>query len=152
LRLADCEAQFGKSASSVKRSIAEINTFLPEDRRIRIDDNQAVWKLSYTEYIRFIQSLTMDDYYSTQGERVTMMFTYSFFNLYLNMAGLYESLHISMTTKKEGQQGAVGLLEGTGAGNQNHPQEGHRDRREGRTVSDVDQHHISKVCGGGGEL
>lgn len=101
LRLADCEAQFGKSASSVKRSIAEINTFLPEDRRIRIDDNQAVWKLSYTEYICFIQSLTMDDYYSTQGERVTMMFTYSFFNLYLNMAGLYESLHISMTTKKK---------------------------------------------------
>lgn len=101
LKLEDCESLFGKSASSVKRSIAEINAFLPEEQYIRIDDNQAVCHLSYMEYIRFIQSLTLDDYYSSQKERVTIMVIYSFFNFQLNTARLYESLHISMTTKKK---------------------------------------------------
>ncbi len=80
---------------------AAINEYLPPEKQILLTNNQAVFQMTYKEYLHFIKSLTLDDYYPSQTERLDIMAVYAFFNLTLNMSYLYETLHFSSTTKKK---------------------------------------------------
>lgn len=101
LSLEKCSNLSGRSISSIKRSIASINEYLAPIHQIMLNNNQAVFQMSYKEYLQFIQSLTLDDYYPSQTERLDIMSVYAFFNLTLHMTHLYETLHFSSTTKKK---------------------------------------------------
>lgn len=48
-----CAQKLKRSVSSVKRSIACINEFLPESRQILIANNRAVFQMNYREYLDF---------------------------------------------------------------------------------------------------
>lgn len=80
---------------------AAVNEYLPPEKQILLTNNQAVFQMTYKEYLHFIKSLTLDDYYPSQTERLDIMAVYAFFNLTLNMSYLYETLHFSSTTKKK---------------------------------------------------
>ena len=101
LSLEKCSRLSGKSIASVKRSIAAVNEYLAPAQQILISNNQAVFQMTYPEYLAFIQSLTLEDYVPSQNERLDIMVIYAFFNPALNMSHLYETLHFSPSTKKK---------------------------------------------------
>ena len=100
ITLADCARSLGRSVSSIKRSISAVNEYLPPNKVILIENNCAVFQMSYQAYMDFIQSLSLDDYVPSQDERLDIMAVYGFLNPAINLSRLYESLHISMSTKK----------------------------------------------------
>lgn len=100
VELERCCAYQNKSLSSVKRSFAAVNEYLTPDRQIRLEDNHAVFQMSYAEYLDFLQALTLQDYQPSQEERVFTMAVYLFFNGVLNKTHLYETLRFSLSTKK----------------------------------------------------
>ena len=101
LSLEKCSRLSGKSIASVKRSIAAVNEYLAPAQQILISNNQAIFQMTYPEYLAFIQSLTPEDYVPSQNERLDIMVIYAFFNPALNMSHLYETLHFSPSTKKK---------------------------------------------------
>lgn len=101
LSLEKCSQLTKRSASAIKRSIGAVNEYLPPDKQILLTNNQAVFQMTYKEYLQFIKTLTLDDYYPSLTERLDIMAVYAFFNLTLNMTYLYETLHFSSTTKKK---------------------------------------------------
>ena len=101
LSLEKCSRLSGKSIASVKRSIAAVNEYLAPAQQILISNNQAIFQMTYPEYLAFIQSLTLEDYVPSQNERLDIMVIYAFFNPALNMSHLYETLHFSPSTKKK---------------------------------------------------
>lgn len=101
ITLADCARSLGRSVSSIKRSISAANEYLPPNKEILIENNCAVFQMSYQAYMDFIQSLSLDDYIPSQDERLDIMAVYGFLNPAINLSRLYDSLHISMSTKKK---------------------------------------------------
>ena len=91
---------FERSISSIRRSISALNDYLPADYQIISDDSMVSLQMPYSEYIKFVQSLTMDDYILEPNERIDLIILHMFFCPYLNMSALYESLHFSMATRK----------------------------------------------------
>lgn len=92
---------FNKSTSSLRRNIANINCYLPANKQFIIEKELIINKLNYTDYIHVVSSLALDDYSTSQTERISIMLCYAFFNLSLNMSGLYAELGVSLTTKKK---------------------------------------------------
>ena len=101
LSLEDLSSLSKRSISSVKRSIAAVNEYLPSEQQIILSGSAAVFQMNYREYLSFIQGLTLEDYYPSQNERIDIMAVYAFFNQVLNMTHLYETLRLSLTTKKK---------------------------------------------------
>lgn len=99
--LEECSTRLHKSISSIKRSIGCVNEYLPREHQILITNNQAIFQMSYREYLLFIHSLSLEDYYPSQSERLDTMVIYSFLNTTLNMTHLYKTLYISLSTKKK---------------------------------------------------
>lgn len=114
LALEKCSRLCGKSTASIKRSISAINEYLAPEHQILISNNQAVFQMTYLEYLAFIQSLTLEDYVPSQTERLDIMTIYAFFNLTLNMSHLYETLHFSLSTKKKDSRALSEWLQSQG--------------------------------------
>ena len=114
LALEKCSRLCGKSTASIKRSISAINEYLTPEHQILISNNQAVFQMTYLEYLTFIQSLTLEDYVPSQTERLDIMTIYAFFNLTLNMSHLYETLHFSPSTKKKDSRALSEWLQSQG--------------------------------------
>lgn len=100
-QLADSEEVFGKSEISIKRNMANLNTYLLPDKQLKIVNNRIEADITYRDYIEFVQKLTLKDYVISQEERINLMIVYSFFSEILNMTNLYENLGLSLTTKKK---------------------------------------------------
>jgi len=101
LNLIEGECIFSKTASSLKRNIININKYLPQGKCFVIEGNNILNTLTYKDYIHFVQSISINDYISSQSERISLMAVYSFLNLFLNMTKLYQELGMSLTTKKK---------------------------------------------------
>ena len=114
LSLEELSSLSGRSLSSVKRSIAAVNEHLPAQQQIILSGSSALFQMSYKEYLSFIQSLTLEDYYPSQAERINIMSVYAFFNQVLNMTHLYETLRFSLTTKKKDSHALSSWLKSQG--------------------------------------
>lgn len=101
LDLSDSEQIFQRSINSLKRHLSNINRYLPEDKSFIMDGNIVKSNLKYTDYIQFVSKLSLQDYISSQEERITMIIVLSFFTKNLNTSKLYEEIGISLTTKKK---------------------------------------------------
>lgn len=106
-----CAQKLKRSVSSIKRSIACINEFLPESRQILITNNQAVFQMNYREYLDFVSSLAFQDFCPSRQERLHVMAIYAFLNFSLNMTHLYQTLYLSPGTKKKDSQAFSEWLE-----------------------------------------
>ncbi len=92
--------QFGKNEISIRRTIEQINLYSPKPL-IEIRKGHCLSRLSYREFVAFIQQITMDDYASSWGERIRVMIVNIFFHGYVNASALYEKWNLSLTTKKQ---------------------------------------------------
>lgn len=108
--LAKLGQHFLRSPSSLRRNLANINRYLPEDRQFCIEKETIVNRLAYTDYIHFISALSRSDYAPSQPERITLMLAHAFFDRSLNMRALYDALDLSPTTKKKDSRQLSELL------------------------------------------
>lgn len=83
--LEESEEVFNKSEISLKRNIVNLNSYLPEEKKIKIINSTVTAEIDYRDYIDFVHNLSLNDYMISQEERVNLMIVYSFFSEILNM-------------------------------------------------------------------
>lgn len=109
--LEESEVVFNKSEISLKRNISNLNSYLPDEKKLKILNNTVTAEIDYRDYIEFVHNLSLNDYIISQGERINLMIVYSFFSEILNMTSLYDNLGISLTTKKKDSKELSNILE-----------------------------------------
>lgn len=100
ISLAKVAGQFRKNEISIRRNIEQINLYSPAPL-IEIKKGLCISRLSYKEFVDFIQQITISDYNSSYIERIRVMIITIFFRGYVNATALYENWHLSLTTKKQ---------------------------------------------------
>ncbi|MDV4152022.1 helix-turn-helix domain-containing protein [Clostridium sp. AL.422] len=91
---------FNRNESTIRREIETINLYSKNKEIILIENGMLTTTLNYTEYTKFIQSLSISDYSSTADERINIILISSLLNDCVNLTSLYENLGLSITTKK----------------------------------------------------
>ena len=109
-RVAD---HFEKNGISIRRAIEQINLYSPKPL-VEICNGSCISRVSYKEFVDFIQQITMNDYASSYIERIRVMIVTIFFNGYVNASSLYEHWSLSLTTKKQDTAHLRQLLTGHG--------------------------------------
>lgn len=99
ISLSDAALHFNKNASSIRRTVEQINLYSPTPL-IEIKKSYCISRLNYKEFVSFIQKIAPDDYNSSYAERIRVMIVFMFFNGYVNASSLYEAWGLSLTTKK----------------------------------------------------
>jgi Transcriptional antiterminator len=105
------EQRFGKSSSTIKRTIAQINEFLPEGKRLIIKNDTVKSTLSYDDKIAIIQRITFAEYHVNRQERIMLLIFASFFEGVVNMTKIYQKMELSETTKKQDRKKIASFLE-----------------------------------------
>lgn len=111
---ASCEQLFNKSESTLKRSLYNLNEYLPETKRFNISHHSMQTGMTYADYSNLCSSLSIDDYSPTIEERTALILTLSYLKNILNMTQLYKKLNISLSTKKKDRLKMEQFLKGTG--------------------------------------
>ncbi len=93
-------AQFRKNETSIRRTIDQINLYSPVPM-VEVRRNYCISRVSYEEFVRFIQTISMEDYASSRAERIRVLIVTIFFQGYVNTSRLYEGWGLSLTTKKQ---------------------------------------------------
>lgn len=93
-------AQFHKNETSIRRTIDQINLYSPVPM-VEIRKNRCISRVSYEEFVNFIQTISMEDYVSSRTERICVLIVSIFFRGYVNTSRLYEEWGLSLTTKKQ---------------------------------------------------
>lgn len=112
--LTKCASFFGKSESTIKRAIYNINEYLPEKKWFYLDDNRIRSNIHYHDYLKLC-AIPLSEYNSTPEERHQLIIMEAFFRGYTNLSQLYQKLGLSETTRKNDRKalqkklGAEGL-------------------------------------------
>ncbi|MCD5002635.1 helix-turn-helix domain-containing protein [Enterococcus saccharolyticus] len=91
----------GRSPATIRRTIHQLNDYLTPEKQFIVTESKIINQLTYTEYIQFIQSLTIFDYATSWKERLAFLFCLSMVNGHVNFSKQYEELGISQSTKKK---------------------------------------------------
>ena len=98
--LAKVAAKFEKNETSIRRTIEQINLYSPVPL-VEVQKSTCISRVSYEEFVSFIQNISMDDYASSWTERIRVMIVIIFFQGYVNTSRLYGDWGLSLTTKKQ---------------------------------------------------
>ena len=98
--LSTLTVQFGKNETSIRRTIEQINLY-SSTPLINIKKSRCTSRLSYREFVEFIQNISLNDYTTSYSERIRVMIVTIFFQGYVNASALYEQWGFSLTTKKQ---------------------------------------------------
>ena len=96
-----CSHLFEKSESTIKRSVYRLNEYLPAELHFRIADHMILSEMTYSDYVRLCQELELSYYSPTVEERLDLAICVGFLQDIVNMTALYESLYLSLSTKKK---------------------------------------------------
>lgn len=100
LPIQDATARFGKTLSTLKRTMKEINTLLPVDLQLRQDNAFITTRLSYNDYIQFLEKVQFNRYLTTPDERVQDLFVALCLNDVVNKNDYYKKFYVSPGTLK----------------------------------------------------
>jgi hypothetical protein len=90
-----------RSSATIRRAIHTLNDYLPLNKQFIVTESTIINQLSYTEFVHFIQELTISDFSTTGEERLQFLLCLSMINDFTNFSKLYELLEISQSTKKK---------------------------------------------------
>lgn len=90
-----------RSSATIRRAIHTLNDYLPLNKQFIVTESTIINQLSYTEFVHFIQELTISDFSTTGEERLQFLLCLSMTNDFTNFSKLYELLEISQSTKKK---------------------------------------------------
>lgn len=99
--LSESEERFGKSASTIKRTVTQINNHMPGSHRLTIKNNCVNSTIPYDVRLEIVGSLDFSDYVTTTNERLSLLLFTSFFEGAVNMTKLYEKIGVSRSTRKK---------------------------------------------------
>lgn len=109
-----CVTLFEKSVSTIKRSVYRLNAYLPEELHFRVQNHTIETEMTYSDYVRLCQKLELKDYSPSVEERLNLAICYGFLQEIVNMTALYDSLYLSLSTKKKDRKKLGFLLEENG--------------------------------------
>lgn len=116
--------RYGKSPSTVRRCIADLNEFLPPPKRFVTTDAAVVSRANYPDLVALIQSLIISDYVTTISERLDYLLALSLTEEFINFSSMYDVLAISQSTRKKDRGSLVRLLDELGFSMSSFPAKG----------------------------
>lgn len=100
LALDEAVTRFGKTHSTLKRSMKTLNEFLPAGLELRQENQFLVTRLRYPDYIRFLETLPFNRYLTTAEERIRELLVAFGLHGVVNKNEHYKTFHISPGTLK----------------------------------------------------
>ncbi|MCL2896479.1 BglG family transcription antiterminator [Brenneria tiliae] len=103
--------KFGKTLSTLKRTMKEINEGLPPAYHLHIDNQFIISAMSYREYIDFLDHIPFNRYITTAEERIKALSVALCLQDVVNKGDYYRKFHVSPTTLKNDNQALLGFLQ-----------------------------------------
>lgn len=92
--------RFGKTLSTLKRTMKELNELLPENVQLHQDNQLITTHISYSDYIQFLQRVRFNRYLTTAEERVQDLFVALCLHDVVNKNEYYKKFYVSAGTVK----------------------------------------------------
>ena len=102
--LQDAEGVLGRTESTLKRSIRNINDYLPNKYHISIEKKHISTRLSYSGYMELLQCIQFKDYITTPAERINALVVALSLKDVVNKKHFYENIGVSKTTLKNDRE------------------------------------------------
>lgn len=109
-----CEALFGKSKSTLKRSLYSLNDYLPEHLHFSISNHGMKTNMTYADFLRLCKSISPQDYTASLDERYSLVICKAVLKGRVNVSNLYQEIGLSLSTKKKDRKELGRLLEEKG--------------------------------------
>lgn len=124
--LKDAEENLGRTESTLKRSIRNINDHLPDKYRISIDKKHISTRLSYSGYMELLHSIQFKDYITVSSERIKALTVALSLNDVVNKEYFYQAIGVSKTTLKNDRKQLEEFLKNYGLHLKSVPRQGSR--------------------------
>ncbi|WP_312953369.1 hypothetical protein [Superficieibacter sp.] len=92
--------RFGKTLSTLKRTMKELNELLPADLQLHQDNHFLVTRMGYADYVNFLQQVRFNRYLTAPDERVRDLFVALSLNDVVNKSEYYRRFFVSPGTLK----------------------------------------------------
>ncbi|MCW2475980.1 hypothetical protein J5067_15365 [Candidatus Symbiopectobacterium sp. NZEC151] len=96
----DVMSKFGKTTSTLKRSLKGINEFLEPEYHLHIDGQSIVTAITYRQYIDFLTRIPFNRYITTAEERIKNLSVALCLHDVVNKSEYYRKFNVSSTTLK----------------------------------------------------
>lgn len=103
--------QFGKTRSTIAKSINKINQFIDKKDFISVDKQTIISSLSYYGYTKLLNTLSLQHYRSAADERIKALLVEMVLNEVVNKKQFYSLFHVSQTTLKNDRKPFLVRLE-----------------------------------------
>lgn len=107
----DVTSRFGKTTSTLKRAMKEINQLLEPDYRLHLDGQSIVTAITYREYIAFLEHIPFNRYITTVEERIKDLCVALCLQEVVNKSEYYRKFNVSPTTLKNDNQALLAFLQ-----------------------------------------
>lgn len=98
--ISDVTQRFGKTLSTLKRTMKEINALLPEPFHLHIDNQLITTVMGYGEYIELLEKIKFNRYITSPQERTRDLFVALCLNDVVNKSEYYSRFFVSASTLK----------------------------------------------------
>ncbi|MEX3020146.1 hypothetical protein AB4K05_11175 [Kluyvera sp. STS39-E] len=92
--------RFGKTLSTLKRTMKELNELLPANVQLHQDNQSITTRIGYSDYIQFLQRVQFNRYLTTAEERVQDLFIALCLADVVNKNEYYKKFYVSAGTVK----------------------------------------------------
>ena len=118
--------RFGKTLSTLKRTMKELNELLPENVHLHQDNQFITTRIGYSEYRQFLQRVQFNRYITTAEERVKDLFVALCLHDVVNKNEYYKKFSVSAGTVKNDNPVMMQLIQGHDLVLQSIPRKGSR--------------------------
>lgn len=118
--------RFGKTLSTLKRTMKELNELLPENVHLYQDNQFITTRIGYSEYRQFLQRVQFNRYITTAEERVKDLFVALCLHDVVNKNEYYKKFYVSAGTVKNDNPVMMQLIQGHDLVLQSIPRKGSR--------------------------
>lgn len=100
IHLEKIKNKFNKNGSTIRRELETLNLYLDSSTPLTIKNGIVNCSMKYEQYLQFISSLSINDYFPDYKERNNLLTMKIFIYGYTNASRIYQELDLSLTTKK----------------------------------------------------
>lgn len=100
LSIDEAVQRFGKTLSTLKRTMKELNELLPEDVQLHQDNQFITTRIGYSEYRQFLARIRFNRYITTAEERVRDLLVALCLHDVVNKNEYYKKFYVSAGTVK----------------------------------------------------
>lgn len=98
--LSDVLQRYGKTLSTLKRTMKEINALLPAHYHLHIENQTIITRMGYGEYVALLENIKFNRYFTSPEERTRDLFVALCLNDVVNKSEYYSRFFVSASTLK----------------------------------------------------